>query len=536
MAGYLAMLVLCGPPGVGKTTIGRLCAKQLGLPFVDSDQAIAQEIGSSVAELIQREGESALREHEYDLIVKLGNAPRVLSVGGGLISIDKTRQLLKRSAILIGLDASLEELLSRLTQSAEPRPLLQPDVRLSLPSLLARRESAYRDVHVRLATDTLSAAAVTETVCQLYRHLFPLLHSQTERLPSGHAQRFGASEVVYLDDLPTHQTLGTECLLIHDQILETVGSGILREWLAEFRVRYGVPAGESLKDLATFPHHAERLLQLAAPLTASRLSVVSVGGGSLGDFAGFFASVFKRGVSLVQIPSTWLAAIDSAHGGKNALNVGLIKNQIGTIAFARRIFLSKTLLSVQPKERAQEALGELAKIAIIDGGSWTSELRKAPEQGADLLWRFLPDAVAAKYRVVLTDPEERLGERHKLNLGHTVGHVLETVHRLPHGLAVAQGLHFALHFSSHRGLLDAHDLQQLVELLTLRFGLASRSRELPPIPQSQFVQLLTQDKKRASQNSVYFVLVRGLGQVMTADVSIAELIAEANRQGYLLPE
>ena len=92
-----------------------------------------------------------------------------------------------------------------------------------------------------------------------------------------------------------------------------------------FPQRYGVCAGEDLKDLAAFPKHVEHLLEIAAPLPQSRLSVVALGGGSVGDFAGFFASVFKRGVPLQQIPSTWLAAIDSAHGGKNALNVGRAK-------------------------------------------------------------------------------------------------------------------------------------------------------------------------------------------------------------------
>ena len=176
--------------------------------------------------------------------------------------------------------------------------------------------------------------------------------------------------------------------------------------------------------------------------------MVALGGGSVGDFAGFFASVCKRGLPLIQIPSTWLAAIDSAHGGKNALNVGSMKNQLGTIAFARRIFLSKHLLCGQPTERAQEAMGELAKIAIIDGGPWVKELLAAPESDGELLWRFLSCAVAAKYKVVLSDPLERLSVRHQLNLGHTIGHILEIQHQLPHGLAVAQGLHFALELST----------------------------------------------------------------------------------------
>jgi 3-dehydroquinate synthase len=265
------------------------------------------------------------------------------------------------------------------------------------------------------------------------------------------------------------------------------------------------------------------------------LSVVALGGGSVGDFAGFFSSVWKRGVGLIQIPSTWLAAIDSAHGGKNALNVGMMKNQIGTYAFARRIYLCRSLLFLQPDSRAHEAFGELAKIAILDGGDWVKELLSASalQKGGDLLWRFLPDAVSAKYRIVARDPFERQGIRQLLNLGHTVGHVLETVHRLPHGLAVAEGLRFALRFSHERGLLPQAELTRMLSWLDERFALFDLRAGLEKIPQPCFVELLTQDKKRSTATTLRFVLVRGFGNPEIAEVELSALVREAIRQGYV---
>lgn len=546
------MLVLCGPPGVGKTTIGRICAQRLRIPFVDTDEALVELTGSTVAALLEREGEAALREREHRLIEALDREPRILAVGGGLITVPKTRQLLRDRALLIGLDASLPELLSRLSQSAIPRPLLWPTAAETLPALLERRESAYRDVHVRIQTDGLMKEQLAETVCLLYRQLYqhscshshshsyshscPQISAECGQSPESQRQFFGDSEVVYTDELPDqsdHSLHFAESLLIYDQRLESIGNRVLAEWLAAFPVRYPVTAGESLKDLTAFPFHVQRLLERLAPLPATRSTVVALGGGSVGDFAGFFASVCKRGLPLIQIPSTWLAAIDSAHGGKNALNVGLMKNQLGTIAFARRIILSKQLLCGQPKERAQEAMGELAKIAIIDGGPWVKELLAAPETDGDLLWRFLSCAVAAKYKVVLSDPLERLSVRHQLNLGHTIGHILETQHQLPHGLAVAQGLHFALELSTERGLLNAADLQELQMILTTRFALPDRRHLLAPIPQSQFVKQLLSDKKRSTEQAIRFVLVRGIGQAVIEEISVAELVAEAIRQGYV---
>lgn len=342
------------------------------------------------------------------------------------------------------------------------------------------------------------------------------------------------SEVIYQEHLPAPAALPAECLLIYDERLPSLLNGAFSEWLARFPIRYAVPAGEPLKDLAAFPQHVERLVELSAPLAASRLWVVALGGGSVGDFAGFFASVFKRGVPFLQIPSTWLSAIDSAHGGKNALNVGGLKNQIGTFAFARRIYLCHALLRQQPAARAREAFGELAKIAILDGGPWVQAMTDAQLDGAELIWRFLGDAVAAKERIVSQDPFEQHGERHKLNLGHTLGHVLETVHKLPHGLAVAEGLRFAIHFSTTRGLLSEAERNRMLDWLGTRFGFLELRPQLERIPQSRFIKLLIQDKKRAAADSLRFVFVRGLGQVEVTPIHILELTSEAARQGYVL--
>lgn len=515
-----AMLVLCGPPSVGKSTIGRMCAQRLGVRFIDTDQVIAQEAGESIAQLVEREGEAALRERERQLVERLDRCPCVVAVGGGLITIEPVRKLLRERGFVVGLWASVPVLLSRLAHSQEVRPLLLPDPSVTLPALLSRRESAYRDVEVRICVDDLSAEQVAESVCLLYRQRHPDLTM---------------GEVCYRDSLPDPGSFGSRSMVLYDQVLSTVARGVLGPWLARIPLRYEVTAGESLKELSGFAAHVEQILMLAQR-AETPLEVVALGGGSVGDFAGFFASVWKRGVPLTQIPSTWLSAIDSAHGGKNALNVGKIKNQIGTIVFAKQIHLCRDLLFLQPKERAREALGELVKIAVIDGGDWTKELFSSSLSGNELLWRFLPFAVNAKYKVVRADPYEKLGLRHHLNLGHTIGHVLESVHQLPHGLAVAQGLHFALSVSRKRGFLAETDLQYLEAMMSERFGLSDRRKQLAKIPQRRFVELLSQDKKRTSDAAIRFVVVEQIGQVRTVELSLAELCELAIEQGYVLAE
>jgi len=352
----------------------------------------------------------------------------------------------------------------------------------------------------------------------------------------GRAGQPHTSEIIYRQSLPDRAELGPACLLICDQVLLGSADPAVRNWIASFAAAYAVAAGEGLKDVAALAEHARRLIELSAPLATSQLRVVAVGGGSVGDFAGFFASIFKRGVPLIHIPSTWLAALDSAHGGKNALNVGLVKNQLGTYHWPAQVYLVRSLLATQPPERARECFGELAKIALTDDLPWTKELTDSALQGGELLWKFLPDAVAAKYRIVDADPFERLGLRHRLNLGHTVGHVLETLHQLPHGVAVAQGLRFALGWSAARGQLSAVEHDQICGWLDRRFALRDLLPTLPRLAQDRFAQVLIQDKKRTTDSSLQFVFVSGRGRVATQPVRVQDVISEAIRQGYVHAE
>ena len=134
------------------------------------------------------------------------------------------------------------------------------------------------------------------------------------------------------------------------------------------------------------------------------------------------------------------------------------------------------------------------------------------------------------------DPFERLGLRHRLNLGHTVGHVLETLHQLAHGTAVAQGLRFALAWSLARGHLSTEKHEEICRWLDTRFALRDLLPTLPRLDAGRFAQVLVQDKKRTSDTSLRLVFVSARGQVATEPVAVQEVISEAIRQGYVRPE
>lgn len=323
-----------------------------------------------------------------------------------------------------------------------------------------------------------------------------------------------------------------DTLLIFDRRL--LKEHASRAWIERFPVRYGVEAGESLKDLQKFPAHMAEISKKAGSLSSRRLRIVVAGGGSVGDFGGFVASIFKRGVRLVHVPTTWLAALDSAHGGKTGLNVGGAKNQVGTFYPAESVYLFREFLLTQPRARAIEAMAEALKMLCLKG---PSVLRGEfdPHHPEKCLWQNLPALIRAKNSIVQKDPQEKSGLRHLLNLGHTYGHVIEAELKYPHGLAVAYGLIFALIYSRHRRDMTDAALAAIFRHPAWSFFLPSVSHlESLSIAPTRIRQLLLKDKKRTREEALRFIFLKKMQQPMIREVSVEELVLEVQRQKKLV--
>jgi len=340
------------------------------------------------------------------------------------------------------------------------------------------------------------------------------------------------SRLIQTEGLPDPEAFGPGAVLVYDRRL-TRGLRRFAAWSRRFPARYPVQAGEALKAVDAFPEHARKLVKLAGGFSRRESVLVCAGGGSVGDFGGFAASVLRRGIGLVHIPSTWLAAIDSAHGGKTALNVAGAKNQIGTFYPADAVHLVKNLLFSQPPARAPEALSEFIKVALIDGGPWAKRILTSSLRGADLVWTHLKSAIRAKMRVVEVDPEETGGHRQILNFGHTLGHVLEAHHGLPHGSAVAQGQLFALDWSRIKVGLTDDDHAAFRDLLIRHTGQKPGPGALPRIPRRTFLTLLGRDKKSVALTGVTFVFLKGLGRPVRRRVIHEEVAEQAAAHGWI---
>lgn len=283
-----------------------------------------------------------------------------------------------------------------------------------------------------------------------------------------------------------------------------------------------VKAGESLKTLAALEKLAEQVLERRA---TRPLTIVAMGGGSVGDAVGFLASILWRGVDLWHVPTTLLAAVDSAHGGKTAVNLGSAKNQLGTFWSASRTIFAESFLHTMPVELRAAGLTELIKglwlgdaqmLEVVDRVSM-AELCYAPyPEVARPLGELLDAAVAVKQDIVARDPRETRGIRTWLNLGHTVAHGLELICGMSHGVAVAWGLASAACISADRALIDETTRNRLWEHVFPLLG------GVPPHPdRSHFIEVVGRDKKSIG-GRLRSVLLLGPGSPMVVDDVSAE--------------
>lgn len=326
-------------------------------------------------------------------------------------------------------------------------------------------------------------------------------------------------------------------IVIYDRALFKHVPGF-QSWVKKYPHAFPVAAGESLKSLESFSKIASAIHRAVGDKATRQWTVLAMGGGSVGDFAGFFASVYKRGLMLVHVPTTWLAALDSSHGGKTALNLRGAKNQIGTFYPASETILIQNVLEALPNSNLDDAMGELAKIALIDGRAWARKLRRPVSRGARAkveraqavwLWRQLPSAIESKLRIVARDPEETRGDRRLLNLGHSFGHVLEAFLGLSHGASVGYGLLFAIDLSESLGELSSFRASEIRTWLG-DFGISGKPGKR--IPSSKARALLLRDKKRESGNGVEFLLLKKPGHVVRRKLDVDLVLKIAQEAGW----
>lgn len=314
-----------------------------------------------------------------------------------------------------------------------------------------------------------------------------------------------------LDNLSNHLPPG-RTILITD---ENVASHYQDRFPACDTITIGL--GEKVKTLSTIEDIFDRLIALEADRTTF---IVGIGGGIVGDIAGFAASTYMRGLDFGFVATSLLAQVDATVGGKNGVNFKGFKNMVGVFNQPRFVIADINLLKTLPPEELACGLAEIVKHACIMDKNYFDYIENKSDAIAELdpevMHKLVYDSVVIKADVVNRD-EREAGERRKLNFGHTIGHALEKTLGISHGAAVSVGMVFAADLSKQKGLLTDQEVGRIKALLN-RLNLPTQV----DFDKQAVIDAIGKDKKRESEN-IKFVLLDGIGRSVIEDISLEDL-------------
>jgi shikimate kinase/3-dehydroquinate synthase len=529
-------LVIVGMMGSGKTTVGRRLALRLGLPFVDVDQEIVQAAGMPIADIFARHGEDHFRHGERRVMSRvLAGGPRIVATGGGAFMNAATRARIAETSISIWLKADLDTLMRRVRKRAT-RPLLQTaDPVGTMQRLLAEREPIYAQADLTVYSREASHETVVEDVIRaLEAHVAG--RGAAEKVKSNPRMEISVDlpgrryDIVIGDDLLrdagghiAELAPGASCAIVTDANVARHHLHRLESSFDAISIRHvaiTIPPGESSKSFATYEHICDAIL--AARMERGDI-VVALGGGVVGDLAGFAAATVRRGMRLVQIPTSLLAQVDSSVGGKTGINSPHGKNLIGAFHQPGLVIADTSVLATLPEREFRAGYAEVVKYGLINDADffyWLEAEWRDVFAGGPARMHAIAKSCAAKAAIVIRDETEQ-GDRALLNLGHTFAHAFERLtnydsQRLVHGEAVALGIACAFRFSNAQGLCSGLDAERVVRHLGT-VGLRTQIADIPGWSASAeaVVDAMFQDKK-VQRGALTLILARGIGESFIA--------------------
>jgi 3-dehydroquinate synthase len=603
----IANLVITGFSGTGKSLVGKEVARRLNWDFLDTDDDIVKQAGKPIAQIFRHDGEGKFRELERETIREACQQRQtVIAIGGGAIVDPQNYELLARTGLIVCLEARPETIHERLFHEAacspetEVRPLLATDNPLErIRQLKASRQPHYAKADWTIHTDGLSVSEVAEEVVRAWRLLrrpdfigttgndtsivgdAPGVISRHEMPKQSHehstpglprsarndtrkADRCDSDKDIacvvetetqsypvfvgygLLDKLGEKMKQaalsGTATIISDENVFSLYGSkveGILKD--AGFAVNsFVVPPGEETKSM----DYAIKIYDFLVGHRAERDDViVALGGGMVGDLAGFVAATFLRGMPWVQVPTSLVAMVDASIGGKVGVNHPEGKNLIGAFYQPKLVVADPQTIRTLPQRELTSGWAEVIKHGLILDKECLEFLESNVGRLTKLEPESLTQAVARsaviKAQVVSQDEKEREGKRTILNYGHTIGHGLEAATRYKrflHGEAVAIGMMGAAKLSQRLGLLPSTAVERQQSLLqkfslptSLRAEGASQRRGRKPsnlkLSLAGITRAMELDKK-VKGKAIRWVLLQDIGEaVIRSDVPHKDVLA-----------
>ena len=533
-------IVLVGLMGAGKTAVGRRLAQALGLPFVDADHEVEAAAGYSVSEIFERFGEPAFRDVERRVIRRLLDGPRiVLASGGGAFMDRETRAVIRAQGLSIWIRATLPLLLKRVAGRTHRPLLMSGDPARILQGLIDLRHPIYAEADIVIDSRDEPVDSMARRLTEAVKAHEPPLRVPVELAGGGYEVVVGRGLLGRAGSLLAPVLPQRRAIIVTDRIVAGLHLATLQASLEDAGFTTGtveIEPGEASKSVEGWAELVDHLLGRGVE---RRTAIVALGGGVVGDLAGFAAAATLRGLPFVQVPTTLLAQVDSSVGGKTGINTRHGKNLIGAFHQPRIVLADTDMLATLPPRELRAGYAEIVKAGLIgDAGFYEwCEANGLGVVGGDRAAQAEAIRRACAFKAAVVGDDEREEKpndgRALLNLGHTFAHALEAEvgygGELLHGEAVAIGLGLAFGLSARLGYCPPEDglrVRAHLEAVGLPTDLRMLNRVFSA---DRLIANMRRDKKMRD-GALHFVLVHGIGQAFTTGDVPPEAVMDVLRE------
>jgi len=519
-------VVLIGFMGSGKDSVAKEISKKTDLSFISMDDFIVLKEKRSINKIFEESGEKYFRKTEKETLKRIKNIKNiVVATGGGVVKDEENRKILSGMGKVIYLYTSLDAVKQRLDKN-KTRPLIKNKDNIIKIYNERMKKGFYEFADEKIDTSQITPIQVAE---KILKNLQIKTKSKEKTFKEYKLKAESKEYPIYIGcNILQEKNSDLNLEFKSDKVAiisnPVVGALYIKE-IEKMLIDKGVkphtciiPDGEKYKNFDTIKKIFDALLKENMDRSSS---IIALGGGVIGDMGGFVASTLKRGVSLIHIPTTLIAQVDSSIGGKTGFDHPLGKNMIGTFYQPDMVLIDIKKLLTLPKKEFRNGLAEVIKYGITHDTELFDILEKKQKEIIDrdvkLLQKIVSRCVQIKKEVVEEDEKEEKGIREVLNYGHTIGHIIETLtgySKYSHGEAVAIGMVEEAKLAQKEGLLPNEDLKRIEELIEkyeLPFSIPKN------IKRDDMKNCVSQDKK-VRKGKIRLPVPTKIGKIITREV------------------
>ncbi len=524
-------IILIGFMGSGKDSVAKEISKNTDLTFFSMDDYIVLREKRTINNIFEESGEEYFRKIEKEILEEIENVKNVVvATGGGVVKDKKNRETLSEMGKVFYLYTSLDALKQRLSKD-KTRPLIKDKNNIIKIYNERMKKGIYEFAYEKVDTSKITPEQVADRILKISK-----IETKTEEKSiEVYKLRTETKEYpIYIgyDILRDSKDLNMELksdkvAIISNPVVGTLFLKETEKMLMDKGIKplsCIIPDGEKYKNFDTIKKIFDTLLKEKMDRTSG---IIALGGGVIGDMGGFVASTLKRGISLIQIPTTLIAQVDSSIGGKTGFDHPLGKNMIGTFYQPDMVLIDIKKLLTLPDKEFRNGMAEVIKYGITHDselfGILETKQKEITNRDIMLLKDIVSRCVKIKKKIVEEDEKEEKGIREVLNYGHTIGHIIETItgySKYSHGEAVATGMVEEAKLALKEGLLSNKDFERIEKLIE-RYELPS---SIPDnIKREDMKNYVSQDKK-VRKGKIRLPVPTGIGKIVFREVECEKFL------------